>query len=60
MLAFDELVPRLTAIADAGYESRIFIRSDGEADWNQIAPVMARISDAGFNRLGLVTDPVER
>lgn len=59
-VGFDELVPRLTAIADTGYDSRVFIRSDGAADWSQIAPVMARISDAGFTRLGLVTDPVER
>ncbi|WP_300555375.1 biopolymer transporter ExbD [Maricaulis sp.] len=57
---FDELVPRLEAIAEAGYESRVFIRSDGRASWDQIAPVMARISDAGFTRLGLVTDPVDQ
>lgn len=58
-VGFDELVPRLEAIAVAGYESRVFIRSDGRASWDQIAPVMARISDAGFTRLGLVTDPVD-
>lgn len=59
-VGFDELVPRLEAIAEAGYESRVFIRSDGRASWDQIAPVMARISDAGFTRLGLVTDPVDQ
>ena len=53
-------MPRLLAISEAGYDSRIFIRSDGAADWNVIAPVMANISEAGFTRLGLVTDPVER
>ncbi|WP_300527160.1 biopolymer transporter ExbD [Maricaulis sp.] len=59
-VGFDELIPRLEAIAGAGYDSRVFIRSDGGASWDQIAPVMARISDAGFTRLGLVTNPVDQ
>ena len=42
VVTFDELVPRLSAIAAAGSENPIFIRSDGSAEWSEIAPVMAR------------------
>jgi len=55
-----ELAPRLTAIAGAGYSSRIFIRADDGAAYGDVARVMARVNAAGFTNLGLVTDPIER
>ncbi len=52
---FEEVVPKLEAIARNGYEERIYVRGDKTADYGTVMRVMARISAAGFKRIGLVT-----
>lgn len=54
-IALDEIVPRLQAISQTGYEERIFVRGDRSADYGTVMRVMARISSAGYRNLGLVT-----
>ena len=56
-IAIEEIVPKLQAIAKAGYEERIFVRGDKLADYGTVMKVMARISSAGFKNLGLVSLP---
>jgi len=51
----DEVVPKLQAIAQTGYEERIYVRGDRTADYGTVMRVMARISAAGYRNLGLVT-----
>jgi biopolymer transport protein TolR len=51
----DEVVPRLEAIAETGYEERIFVRGDQAADYGTIMQVMGRINAAGFSNMGLVS-----
>ncbi|PLX35847.1 MAG: protein TolR [Hyphomicrobiales bacterium] len=51
----DEVVAKLMAIAQNGYEERIYVRGDQDADYGTIMKVMGRISAAGFKRIGLVT-----
>jgi biopolymer transport protein TolR len=51
----DEVVPKLEAIAQTGYDERIYIRGDQSADYGTIMQVMGRINQAGFKNLGLVT-----
>ena len=51
----DEVVPKLEAIARAGYDERIYVRGDRSADYGTVMRVMARVSAAGFRNLGLVT-----
>ena len=43
------------AIAQTGYDERIYIRGDQNADYGTIMRVMGRINQAGFKNLGLVT-----
>ena len=57
VIAIDEVVPRLQAIAKTGYEERIFIRGDRTADYGTVMKVMAEISAAGFKNIGLVSLP---
>ncbi len=52
----DELVPRLLAIAASGYDERIYVRGDRAVDYGKVMAVMARMSDAGFTRIGLVNE----
>ncbi|WP_265517696.1 protein TolR [Nitratireductor luteus] len=54
-IPLDEVVAKLQAIAQAGYEERIYVRGDKAADYGTVMRVMARISAAGFRNLGLVT-----
>ncbi|MEL6212170.1 MAG: protein TolR [Pseudomonadota bacterium] len=52
----DDLVPRLKAIATAGYDQRIFIRGDRSRSYGEVVRVMGRINGAGFKRIGLLTE----
>ncbi len=54
-ITVEELVPRLQAIAKAGYEERIFVRGDRDAEYGSMMQVMGRLNQAGFRRIGLVT-----
>ncbi|PWE16418.1 protein TolR [Marinicauda salina] len=58
-IAYEELVPRLRAIAGTGSDARIYIRADEGASYGDVMRVMARVSSAGYGNLGLVTDPDE-
>ena len=60
MVAYDQLMPRLTALAGEGYDRRIFIRAAEKAPYGIVMQVMARINTAGYKNLGLVTDTVEQ
>jgi len=54
-VAVDQLVPKLKAIAGAGYKERIFVRGDQKTQYGLIMKLMGRIHAAGFTRIGLVT-----
>ena len=54
-IAIDEVVPKLEAIAANGYDERIYVRGDQDADYGTMMQLMGRINAAGFKRLGLVT-----
>ena len=59
-VSLDEIVTRLTAIAQNGYEERIYLRGDNASDYGSVMKVMARVNAAGYSNLGLVTDPVSQ
>lgn len=54
----ENLIAKLVAVSDAGYDERIFLRGDENSDYGAVMKVMARINAAGFSNLNLVTDPV--
>jgi biopolymer transport protein TolR len=60
VVAYDQLLPRLTALAGEGYDRRIFIRAAEKAPYGIVMQVMARVNSAGYRNLGLVTDTVEQ
>lgn len=64
---FDELVAILKAVAASRAEGganpmdeRIFIRADLTLQYDTVVKVMARVNAAGFNNIGLVTDPLSK
>jgi biopolymer transport protein TolR len=54
--AFDELGPRLQAMAGDGFDKPIYVRADGQAPYESVAQVMARLSNSGFTSINLITD----
>ena len=54
-IPLDEVVAKLTAIAAAGYEERIYVRGDKTTNYGIVMQVMARIQAAGYTKIGLVT-----
>ena len=50
------LVSKLRAISEAGYEERIYVRGDKDVAYGDVADVVARINAAGFSKVALVTD----
>jgi biopolymer transport protein TolR len=55
-IEYDNLVPHLTAIAQAGYDQAIYVRGDRDVDWDRVAKVLGQLSKAGFRQISLVTD----
>jgi len=55
-----ELVPKLMAISENGYNQRIFVRGDRTVDYGRVMEVMGLLNSAGFTRIGLVTESQRR
>lgn len=56
----DGLVPRLQAITANKPDTRIYVRGDATVDYGKVMMVMGRINAAGFRKVALITEPVER
>jgi biopolymer transport protein TolR len=55
-IPFENLSARISAIAGDGYDKPIFVRADGGATYAVVAQVMAGLSNAGFNKINLITE----
>lgn len=51
-----ELTDKLIAIAENGYDQRIYVRGDQAVDYGAVMRVMGKLSAAGFGNIGLVTE----
>ena len=58
-ISFDDLIPKLTAIRDAGGGSKIWVRGDKGTAFGNVAKVLARIGQAGFP-VTIVTDQMDQ
>ena len=56
-ISYDEILPKLQAIAQTGYEERVLVRGDGKTSYDTLSRVMGRISGAGYRNLSLVHLP---
>ncbi|MEM9248362.1 MAG: protein TolR [Pseudomonadota bacterium] len=53
---FDDLVPRLQAVATERSDDTIFLRADGVIPYERVMQVMGALNAGGFSNIGLVTD----
>ena len=56
-ISYDEILPKLQAIASTGYDERILVRGDGNTNYEIISRVMGRISGAGYRNMILLHLP---
>jgi biopolymer transport protein TolR len=59
-IGIDDLVPKLMAISNNGYNQRIFVRGDKAVGYGKVMEVMGLLNAAGFTRIGLVTDAAKK
>jgi biopolymer transport protein TolR len=58
-IGFDELVPKLVAIKDAGGGNKVWVRGDKGTPYGDVAKVLARLGQAGFP-VTIVTDQADQ
>jgi len=58
-IGFDELMPKLAAIRDAGGGKQVWVRGDQGTPYGNVAKVLVRIKEAGMP-VTLVTDQVDQ
>ena len=52
-----DLRAKLTAVAGAKKDTRIFVRGDKSVDYGRIMQVVGEVNSAGFTKVALVTEP---
>ncbi|MEM1318279.1 MAG: protein TolR [Pseudomonadota bacterium] len=50
-----EIVPKLTAIAENGYDERLYVRGDRATNYGTVMRIMGALNAAGYKKIGLVT-----
>ena len=55
---FSKLIPQLKAIIEKKPKTEIFIRGDKGLSYGKIMDLTGRLSQNGFERISLVTDPI--
>jgi biopolymer transport protein TolR len=55
-IGYDELIPRLRAVAVERNNDKIFLRADGAVPYALVMQVMGALNAGGFRNIGLVTD----
>ncbi|MGH1466447.1 MAG: protein TolR [Cognatishimia sp.] len=53
---FEDLVPKLRAIATERSSDRVYLRADGAIPYETVVQVMGALNAGGFTDIGLVTD----
>ena len=56
-IADAELIGKLKAVSAQRTSRKVFVRADGAVLYDRVAQLMGALNAAGFNDIGLVTDP---
>jgi biopolymer transport protein TolR len=55
----DKLADKLKEVAHDGFDQRIYVRGSNEVNYGKIAEVMSIITNAGYKKVALVTEPAK-
>lgn len=53
----DKLADKLKEVAHEGFDQRIYVRGSNQVNYGKIADVMSIITNAGYKKVALVTEP---
>jgi biopolymer transport protein TolR len=59
-VAVEDLVDRLKAVTDSGFDQRIYVRGAKDVNYGRVAEVMSLITAAGYKKVALVTEPDQK
>ncbi len=54
--SYDQLAPRLLAMTGGDTSKPIYVRASGQASYDTVAKVMAKLSTSGFVKINLLTE----
>ena len=52
----ENLIPRLEAITEQNYESRIYVRGDRVIAYGRVMEIISSINSAGYSKVALITE----
>jgi biopolymer transport protein TolR len=58
-IPMEHLMPRLKAILDRRVNREVFFRADQSLPYGEVMRVMSQLREAGVDKLGMVTEPLE-
>ena len=58
-VTLDRLEPKLKLIYESRRDKEIYLKADKAIPYGFVTAVMAAVREAGFERLGMITEPVE-
>lgn len=59
-IAEADLVPKLQTASGNDLEQRIYVRASKVVPYGRVAEIMAAVTSAGFKKVALVTEPVQK
>ena len=57
-IGISELVPKMKAITENRFDTKIYVRGDEAIDYGQIMMVLGELSGSGFTKVALITKPL--
>jgi biopolymer transport protein TolR len=60
VIKLEELAPKLQALAKNGNNEQVMVRADTNVPYGAVAEVMGVLNQSGFNKIGLISSPVEK
>lgn len=57
LVSFEQIAVRLLEVTKQNKEAQIFVRGDKDANYGDIIRAISAINEAGFTKVGLVTQP---
>ena len=58
-VTLERLGPKLKLIYENRHDKEIYLKADKSVPYGYVMAVMAEVKDAGFEKIGMITDPLE-
>ena len=59
-IGLSELIPKMKAITENRFDTKIYVRGDETIDYGQIMMVLGELSGSGFSKVALITKPLSK